>query len=119
METNREKGNIGESLAADYLQDKGYVILHRNWRRGHWELDLIAEKEGLLHFIEVKTRTGKIFGFPEERVNKDKIRTLMRAASAYLETYPERKRFQIDILSINLHQKKKPEFLLIEDIYDF
>ncbi len=60
METNREKGNIGESLAADYLQDKGYVILHRNWRRGHWELDLIAEKEGLLHFIEVKIECALI-----------------------------------------------------------
>lgn len=109
----------GEDLAADYLRKAGYVILHRNWRRGHREVDLVAEKKGLLHFVEVKTRSGTQFGLPEERVNREKVRNLMQVAAAYLQVFPQWKRFQIDILSINLKQNKPPEIFLIEDIYDF
>jgi putative endonuclease len=119
MESNQEKGAAGEMLAVKYLQEKGFTILHRNWRRGHLEVDLVAERKGLLHFVEVKSRTSRHFGYPEERVNKEKVRNLMRAAAAYIDCHPGWKRFQIDILSIQCIHGETPAFLFIEDIYDF
>ena len=48
-------GRLGEWMAMNYIHTKGYVILFRNWRSGHWEIDLVARKGDVLHFIEVKT----------------------------------------------------------------
>ena len=56
MAAHNELGKEGELLAANHLQSEGYVIRHRNWRCGHKELDIVAEKDGTLVFVEVKTR---------------------------------------------------------------
>ena len=55
MAAHNELGKEGELLAANHLQSEGYVIRHRNWRCGHKELDIVAEKDGTLVFVEVKT----------------------------------------------------------------
>ncbi len=55
MAAHNELGKEGELLAANHLQSEGYVIRHRNWRCGHKELDIVAEKDGTLVFVEEKT----------------------------------------------------------------
>jgi len=75
---NIDKGNNGENVAASYLLQNGYGILERNWRFKHWEIDIIAFRDNKLHFIEVKTRTSKKFGNPEQSVTEKKMNSLKK-----------------------------------------
>lgn len=110
-------GKKGEQLAEEFLLAKGYTILHRNWRHSYYEIDIIALKNELPHFVEVKIRSSKHYGEPEESVTKKKIRFLLQAAEQFLFQHPEYKNFHIDILSITLHPEKEPEYFFIEDVY--
>ena len=115
MAKHIKTGQKGEALAVEHFKKKGFIILHRNWRHRHWEVDIIAEEKGILHFIEVKTKTSNRFGYPEEEVNEKKIRNLISAAEVYLYQHPQWKKIQFDILSITL----EPEihYFFIEDVY--
>ena len=110
-------GNTGEALAVEYLSEQGYKIMHQNWRHSHWEVDIIAEKDGILHFIEVKTRLTKKFGHPEDGVDKKKIQNLINAAEEYLYQNPQWIRIQFNILSISIPEGEPVEYFLIEDVY--
>lgn len=110
-------GKIGEDLAVDFLTKNNFNILHRNWRFSHWEVDFIASKDDVLHFIEVKTRRNKKFGYPEEGVSDKKLMHLINACEEYQFQHPEWKRVQFNILSINLWPHKDPEYFFIEDVY--
>jgi len=110
-------GNTGEALAVKYLMERGYKILQQNWRHSHWEVDIIAEKDSILHFIEVKTRRTKKYGYPEEAVNNKKIQNLINAAEEYLYQQPQWKRVQFNILSITILKEEPVEYFLIEDVY--
>ncbi|NML22110.1 YraN family protein [Pseudoflavitalea sp. G-6-1-2] len=110
-------GHYGEAIAAEWLQLNGFSILHRNWKYRRYEIDVIASKEEMLHFIEVKTRTSHQFGYPEEAVSKKKMENMMKCADRYQQTDTRWKRIQYDILSISISKNAAPEFLLIEDIY--
>jgi putative endonuclease len=83
MAQHIELGKQGEKLAADYLVRLNYSILRRNWRYSRYELDIIALKNNVLHFIEVKLRSSKSFGFPKEQVSKKKFRDLTKAGEAF------------------------------------
>ena len=117
MATHNETGKKGESLAADWLEKTGFALLHRNWRHSHYEVDIIATKNNMLHFIEVKTRRSNRFGYPEESVSDKKIENLMQAADEFMFRYPEWKKIQYDVLSITLQNNNEPVFFLIEDVY--
>ena len=80
----RGTGQRWESLAAKHLRKAGYKIIERNFRARAGEIDLIAEEEGVLCFIEVKGRRGAGFGSPAEAVTVEKQRRIARAAEAYL-----------------------------------
>ena len=110
-------GKKGEQLGNAYLLREGYDILVTNWRHSHWEVDVIATKNNTLHFIEIKTRRGKKYGMPEEKVGTKKIRYLINAAEEYLYLHPEWKRIQFNILSINLNENETAEYFFIEDVY--
>lgn len=110
-------GKKGEQMAESFLVNKGFTILHRNWRHSRYEIDLIVLKNGLLHFIEVKCRTIAQYGYPEESVSRKKIKFLMQAAEQYLFTHPEHKDFRLDVLSITINPGKEPEIVMIEDVY--
>jgi putative endonuclease len=116
MTRHRQLGVNGETLAATWLQQKGFSILHRNWRYSYYEVDIIAVKDDVLHFIEIKTRTNTTFGEPEESVDKKKIRNLMTAGEAYQYEYPQWKRVQYDVLSVML-LPGKVDYFFIEDVY--
>src|SRR5687767_15573904 len=95
-------GQNGEQLATDYLLSKGYAILHRNWRHARYEIDIIAEKKGVLHIVEVKIRSSRSFGFPEGTVKRKKFRNLLEAANEFLYRHPEYRHVQFDIVAITL-----------------
>lgn len=116
MAKHIETGKLGEKLGAEFFINEGYQLLEQNWRYSHWEVDIIAVKNNVLHFIEVKARRTKNFGMPEEKVSHKKIQNLVNAAEQYLYQYPEWKRIQFDILSIVMMKNKKAEYFLIEDI---
>ncbi len=117
MAVHNQTGNMGEAMAVEYLLKKGYGILHQNWRHAHLEVDIIAEKENILHFIEVKTRRTQEFGFPEDAVSKKKIKNLIDAAEEFLYQFPKWKRIQFDILSITMLKEEPVEYFFIEDVY--
>ena len=78
--SNQQKGTTGENLATNYLIENGFIIVERNWRYKHCEIDIICKKNNKLHFIEVKTRLSKQFGNPEESINEKKMNALKKAA---------------------------------------
>jgi putative endonuclease len=84
MATHNDTGHWGEERAAEYLQQHGFKIVAKNYRHRHAEIDLIAEQDKLLIFVEVKTRNGTGFGMPEEFVNYTKTRLIMKAAEQYI-----------------------------------
>ncbi|MFT3907982.1 MAG: YraN family protein [Ferruginibacter sp.] len=116
MATHNDTGKQGELLAVDYFSKHGYQVLHQNWRYRHWEVDIIASKNNMLHFIEVKCRSSKQYGFPEESVSLKKIKHLIDASAEYLFINPQWQRIQFDVLSIGLWGEET-EFFLIEDVY--
>ena len=117
MATHNELGKKGELLASDWLLTHGYEIIHKNWRHAHVEVDIIATKEMVLHFVEVKSRSNHLFGYPEESISEKKMQNLMFAADEFLFRFPEWKRVQFDVLSVNIGQSGEVGFFLIEDIY--
>ncbi len=116
MASHNELGKKGETLAKEYLAEKGFRILDQNWRSGHVEIDLIAkEPKGPLVFIEVKTRKTDFFGYPEASVNKDKQRHLLNAANAYIESEALDEEIRFDILSILYSGQECKEIYHIKD----
>ncbi len=83
--TRSSLGAWGEAAARDHLVSQGYEVRAVNWRCAEGEIDLIAEVQGTLVFVEVKTRRGAGFGSPQEAVGPRKARHLMLAATRYLE----------------------------------
>ena len=116
MALHNELGRTGEQLAAEYLSGLGYNILYRNWRHFRYEIDVVATKEQVLHFIEVKTRQSTTFGLPEEDISRKKMHSLIQAAEAFILKHPYWKRIQFDVLSVSLTDSK-PSYYLIEDVY--
>ena len=117
MALHNQLGKRGEQMAEEYLLQKGYDVLHRNWRYSHYEIDIIAKKNEVLHFVEVKLRSSKTFGLPEQNVKRKKFQFLLRAADEFLFQNKQYRHVQYDILSINLSSSAHPEFFLIEDVY--
>lgn len=117
MAHHNNTGILGEKMAAQYLTEKGFSILHQNWRHSHWEVDVIASRNNILHFIEVKTRRTRKFGYPEEGVTKKKLHNLINASEEFMEQNTSWKLIQFDVLSITMMKNKEPEFFFIEDVY--
>ncbi|MBQ8442965.1 MAG: YraN family protein [Bacteroides sp.] len=100
MAIHNELGKEGEREAILYLERKGYRIRHRNWRSGRKELDIVAEHEGELVVIEVRTRRNKRFGHPEESINEQKLRRIIAATDAYVRKFAIDAPVRFDIISI-------------------
>ncbi|MCD8317811.1 MAG: YraN family protein [Paraprevotella sp.] len=116
MAEHNELGKEGEQQAAEYLLSQGYAIRHRNWRCGHKELDIVAEKEGVLVVVEVKTRRDTEYGRPEEAVTNGKIRRIVSSADAYLRKFAVDLPVRFDLITM---VKKEEGFHLnhIEDAF--
>jgi len=99
-----ELGRLGEKLAAEYLVNLGMKVIVRNWRTGHLEIDIIAETEKEVIFIEVKTRNNDYLADPFEAVNRKKQRHLAKAAHIYMVDSNNDKSFRFDIISVIINQ---------------
>lgn len=117
MARHNELGKEGEALAIEFLKKNSYEILHSNWRHSHLELDIIAKKNSVLHFVEVKSRQYYPGAFPEESITKKKFNFLKKAAEEYLFHHPEYQHVQFDVLAITIFNDRSPELFLIEDVF--
>ena len=93
-------GHEGEDIAAEYLEQKGYEVLDRNWHCGHKDLDLVVAKDNMVVFVEVKTRTSTDYGDPQTFVDDRKIRRIVNSADAYLRFKCIDMDVRFDIISI-------------------
>lgn len=93
-------GSKGEMLAARYLLDKGYAVLHYNWRSGHKEIDIIARQRDVLVFVEVKSRSSEEFGSAADAVDYKKIKRLISAAESYILRNRVDLKFRFDIVTV-------------------
>jgi len=84
MAAHNELGLLGEQMAIDYLLKKGFKIREQNWRFQKAEVDIIAQKGSLLAIIEVKTRSTRFFGDPQEFIKEQKIKLLTMAIDHYV-----------------------------------
>mgnify|MGYP000206260102 CR=1 FL=1 len=98
-------GKKGEQLAIDYLVKKGYTIRDKNWRFQKAEVDIIAEKEGVLAVIEVKTRSTDYFGDPQDFVKPKKIKLLVSAINEYVISKDLDVEVRFDIIGIIKNEK--------------
>ena len=116
MAEHNQTGATGEDLAAAFLEKKGYALLEKNWRFGHEEIDIIASNGSTLVIAEVKTRKSNFFGEPEEFVNRQKQRHLIKAANAYIEKKDLDMEVRFDIISVILSGSEQKIFH-IEDAF--
>ena len=102
MAEHNELGKWGEDEAVLLLQDEGYVILERDWRQDHRDLDIIAvsPQGDVLVIVEVKTREADDCQHPEESVDRRKMRNLAIAANAYVKSARQDKELRFDIVSV-------------------
>ena len=109
MEKYKQKlGKKGEDKAEEYLKKEGFLILERNYRYGHKEIDLIGKDGNTIVFVEVKTGRSKRFGTPEEWVNLRKQKNIIMAALDYIQKNDVTGcDFRFDVLAISYEKGKE------------
>ena len=115
MGKNNELGLEGEALAKEYLQNKGWSILESNYRYKRSEIDLIAFKERMLIFVEVKTRTNTTFGQPEQFVDEKKAEMIRIGAEYYLSERKQDGNIRFDVIAVTI--KNEIEIVHFEDAF--
>lgn len=103
MATHNLLGREGEKVAADYLQSKGYRIREINWYSSHKELDIVAEYQGWLVVVEVKSRSGLPFEAPEIAVDRRKIQRVVMAAHHYVRLHTIDLPIRFDVIALVLN----------------
>ena len=98
-------GRGGEDVATEWLRERGYYIVERNWRVGHYEIDIIAQHYDTLHFIEVKTRKEGGWQTAYDSIDDQKIRTLRRGAMAYRAMHHIRLELQFDLIAVTWNEE--------------
>ena len=112
-------GTIGEELAFQFLRSRGYKILLRNYTSALGEIDLVAKEDGMLVFVEVKTRTSESMGAPAESVTRRKRRQITRSAQAYLKRYglPDAS-CRFDVVSVLMRLGQNPLIEIIQNAFN-
>ena len=117
MADHNELGKQGEQVAADYLREKGFKILVRNWRFKHKEVDIIAFHNDFLVVIEVKTRTSSGWEHPRESITPSKIRFLVHATEAFVMQNNIDQKIRFDVVSVMPCENGKWEIEHIENAF--
>ena len=108
-------GKEGENQAAEFLRNKGFTIVTRNYRYKHAEIDLIVKKDNFIVFVEVKTRSYSFYGEPEAFVDSRKAATVLRAAEQYTYDNKYEGNIRFDIVSVKTGAN--PEVVHFEDAF--
>ncbi len=122
----KEVGRLGEDIAAQFLQRKGFDILVRNYRKPWGEIDIIAEKGGIVRFVEVKAVSRESLPSvsremanyrPEEQVHPTKLNKICRTAELYMANNNDKREFQVDVVGVFLDMKnRKARCRLLEQV---
>lgn len=105
-QSKSESGRLGEELTAYYLKKCGYEIIRRNYRIKGGEIDIIAVKDGIIAFVEVRTRDINAFAAGAETVNKRKRRLVIKTAREYLYRNPCELQPRFDVAEVTLRDGK-------------
>jgi putative endonuclease len=104
----RDVGILGEKLARDFLGKNGYEILETNYRCPGGEIDIVARHEDTLVFVEVRTKTSRQFGSPEESITQAKMEKLRALAAHYWQTHDNLPQsWRIDVIAIQLNRNEQ------------
>lgn len=115
---NKPLGDWGEQLAAGFLAERGWEVLHRNYRIGHREIDLVVKRDGVVAFVEVKTRGGLGYGHPLQAITRKKRREIQQVAAAWIETYgTPAYTYRFDAVAILLPAGGEPVIEHVEDAW--
>jgi putative endonuclease len=95
-----EVGRRAEQQAADFLAAAGFAVVDRNWRNRWCELDIVARRAGVVHFVEVKYRSDTRYGYAAEYISRDKSARLVRAALAWNQAHGYDGPYQIDVIAV-------------------
>lgn len=117
MSDKQDKGRWGEELAAAFLLERGYEILARNWRYSRAEVDIIAARNGVLIFVEVKVRKNADFGTPASFVGAKKQLLLADAASAFCEENDHDGEIRFDVIGITGEPGRGYDLEHLEDAF--
>lgn len=98
-------GKVGELIATKYLVEKGFTITYKNWTCRWGEIDVIAEKDNILTFVEVKCRTGPLNCHPSEAITYYKRKSLQRSINMFLAKHYITKPWRVDVLCVTKNGK--------------
>ena len=119
MTEKQERGALGEQAAVEYLRRHGFVLVERNYRVGYSEVDIIAQRDDELHFVEVKTRKVGSMTAPEEAINEQKCRAMRRAASAYMAQHNSPLEPCFSLIAVEMAGDMVAELRFIRDAIEF
>ena len=103
-----EAGRLAEEAVARFLESKGFKVLGRNLRYRDGEIDIVAEEEGTIVFVEVKARRSEEFGVGAEAVTPEKRRRIVRAALRFLAGVGEEVPCRFDVIEVRLDNRGRP-----------
>ncbi len=112
--TNKLIGESGEKAAVKWLRAEGYLMHALNWRSGRYEIDIVAEKWGVIHFIEVKTRKADGWTTPEQAMTHRKVASFRRAVHDYIKQYRVRQEVQMDFIAVDMYPDSSVEVRFFE-----
>ena len=100
-------GELGERIAARWLEQSGWRILARRFRSGRRDIDLVAKRDDLIAFVEVKARSGSDFGDPVEAVHHRKQRELTKSAQTWIDRHGRSgEAYRFDVMGILLKERR-------------
>ncbi len=117
LNSNTEIGRRGEEIALAFLRKKGFVILEKNWRYRHLEIDIVAQDGDMLVFVEVKMRATAHFGNPEDAVSKQKMARIINAAEAYIFEKDVQGEARFDVVAIISSSSGSSEIEYFKDAF--
>ncbi len=117
MAESHNLGQKGEDLAVEHLKKAGYRILHRNWKTGKLEIDIIAENKDFIVFIEVKTRSEDYQEHPLSAINREKRRSMEYAASNFIQWNKIDKESRFDVITVIINRDNTNKIDHIEDAF--
>jgi len=121
MANTLRTGAAGERIAREYLRAKGYAILDSNWSTTFGELDIVAKRDEVLVFVEVKTRRGASIELALESVTPAKQERMLRTVYQYLQDQdidPETQ-WRIDVIAVAIAGDRRPRINHVEDAFDW
>ena len=117
MAEHNDFGFWGEEKAAQYLEQKGWKILRRNWKCGHRDIDIVASDGKEVIIVEVKTRRESCILEPERAVDRKKIKSLTIAANSFVHKEQIDLPLRFDIVAVTRHENDECTINHIEDAF--